>query len=324
MAHEIQLISDGIGLAIIGDPAAVDAFLTSAGMTSRALDGRRLTQMVGGMSAGPRVGSDVAESGGRWVKLTEVPAQVLDRYGLRAEGTSEEPTGALAGVMAQLALEQAMDEISEYLAGTGARIDDVLRAQPDTAVAGMIRAQAVIEEALTHRAGAGGIPEATLSTAQGTSLVIAYAQAYALRQFRALADKFEDAGTSDDRAAAAEQAASAAQEWLAVVARSLQLQDSLQVLELDRVLDSALEELDHYLEHLRFARSERLEDLSKVGTRLVERIDAAIAATRDEDLPDSAPSRTVIESRDRVAVAVRAFHDGLGIEGGHEALDALR
>ncbi|WP_062465678.1 hypothetical protein [Demequina maris] len=308
MAHEIQLISDGIGLAVIGDPAAVDAFLASAGMPSRELDTRRLSRVVGG----------------RWVKLTQVPAQVLDTYGLRANGTSDAPTGALAGVMAQLALEQARDEVDDYVAGTGTRIDDLLRAQADTAVAGMIRAQAAIEEALTHRADAGGIPETTLSTAQGTSLIVAYTQAYALRRLRALADRFEGAETSDDRAAAAEQAASAAQEWLAVVARSLQLQDSLQVLELDRMLDSALEELDHYLEHLRFARNERLEVLSKACTRLVERIDAAIAAARDAVAPDSALLRTVIESRDRVVVTVRDFEDGLGIESGREALDAHR
>ncbi|WP_062310187.1 hypothetical protein [Demequina rhizosphaerae] len=324
MAHEIQLISDGIGLAVIGDPAAVDAFLTSQNLPSRELDGRQLSRLEGRTSTKPQATADVAETSGRWVKLTQVPARVIDRYGLRANGTSEEPTGALAGVMAQIALKQAMDEINEYLVGTGTQIDDVLRAQPDTAVAGMIRAQGVIEEALTHRAGAGGIPKATLSTAQGTSLVIAYTQAYALRQLRALADTFEDAGTSDDRAAAAEQAASEAQEWLAVIARSFRLQDSLQVLELDRVLDAATDELDDHLEHLRFARGERLEVLSQAGTRLVERIDAAIAATRDEDLPDSAPSRTVIESRDLIVVAVRDFEDGLGIESGRESLDAHR
>jgi hypothetical protein len=38
MDNEIQLISDGDGLAVIGDPAAVEQFLVSDGLTSRGLD----------------------------------------------------------------------------------------------------------------------------------------------------------------------------------------------------------------------------------------------------------------------------------------------
>ena len=42
MNNEIQLISDGDGLAVIGDPAAVDRFLVSEGLPSKDLGLPRL------------------------------------------------------------------------------------------------------------------------------------------------------------------------------------------------------------------------------------------------------------------------------------------
>jgi len=45
---EIELISDGSGFAVIGDAAAVDRFLSSAGVASR---DSQLTRKLGGASA---------------------------------------------------------------------------------------------------------------------------------------------------------------------------------------------------------------------------------------------------------------------------------
>ena len=42
MDDEIQLISDGDGLAVIGDPAAVERFLVSEGLSSKDLGLPRL------------------------------------------------------------------------------------------------------------------------------------------------------------------------------------------------------------------------------------------------------------------------------------------
>ena len=42
MDNEIQLISDGDGLAVIGDPAAVERFLASEGLPSKDLGLPRL------------------------------------------------------------------------------------------------------------------------------------------------------------------------------------------------------------------------------------------------------------------------------------------
>jgi hypothetical protein len=61
-------------------------------------------------------------------------------------------------MMAQLALQQSMNEITGYLAAIDEKVDDVLRAQKDAVLADMIGVDLVIEEALTireHAAPAG-------------------------------------------------------------------------------------------------------------------------------------------------------------------------
>jgi hypothetical protein len=81
---------------------------------------------------------------------------------------------------------------------------------------------------------------------QATSMTIARTQAYALRQLGALAEKVEHKANIGDLAKTAKDAESEVREWLAVLARCFQLQDAIAVLELDRVLDAAPEELDQH------------------------------------------------------------------------------
>jgi hypothetical protein len=56
-----------------------------------------------------------------------------------------------AGIMAQFAMQQTMDEITDYLATIDAKVDDVLRAQKDAVLARMIGVGFVIEEAMAIR-----------------------------------------------------------------------------------------------------------------------------------------------------------------------------
>ena len=78
MGDEIELISDGDGLAIIGDTAAVERFLSSAGVPSKDLQlHQKLGSALNGGSGVAQAGSQLAASSGRWVKLTE--GQPTDR-----------------------------------------------------------------------------------------------------------------------------------------------------------------------------------------------------------------------------------------------------
>lgn len=83
MEQEIQLISDGDGVAVIGDPTAVDMFLSSANLSSKELPLGKLGSAArsGGAaragSAALETGAEIAANSGRWLKLTEESANAL-------------------------------------------------------------------------------------------------------------------------------------------------------------------------------------------------------------------------------------------------------
>ena len=87
--NEIQLISDGDGLAVIGDPTAVERFLRSAGQwsASKELDLRRLKPLLSIGSDVVHPVSEIAANSGHWVKLTEESARLVKEHGLMESKT---------------------------------------------------------------------------------------------------------------------------------------------------------------------------------------------------------------------------------------------
>lgn len=161
MDGEIQLISDGDGLAVIGSARDVELFLISEGLPSRELGLKRLKSIVETGAVAAQTGSQIAADSGRWVKLTEESARAIKKHGLRESSKTGLSTGVVkgpkgkgqiggfvefakdprtlltnpsvlagaAGIMAQAAMQQSMDEITDYLAaaqvynaGTGAAV----------------------------------------------------------------------------------------------------------------------------------------------------------------------------------------------------------
>lgn len=102
MDNEIQLISDGDGLAVIGNPADVERFLTSEGLSSRDLGVQRLESVLTAGACAAQTGSEVVANSGRWVKLTNESARLVEKYGLRKSATSGLSTGVLKGNSGQI------------------------------------------------------------------------------------------------------------------------------------------------------------------------------------------------------------------------------
>ena len=352
MDDDIQLISDGDGLAVIGSPMAVERFLVSEGLPSKDLGLPRLGSTLSAAAGAAQTGSEIAASSGRWVKLTPQSAQALKKYPLmkgsgpgvsravltengKIKGilelarpgsflTNPALLAGAAGLMAQLAMQQTMDEITDYLAAIDEKVDDVLRAQKDAVLADITGAGFVIEEAMTVREQVGRVSEVTWSKVQATSMTIARTQAYALRQLDALAEKMEHKTKIGDLAKASRDAESAVREWLAVLARCFQLHDAIAVLELDRVLDASPDELDRHRLALRAARQNRMELISRSTERLMARVDAAASTANTKVLLHPTASPAVVDSGNHVAIAVVEFHGRLGIERGRQSLDARR
>ena len=358
MNGEIQLISDGDGLAVIGNPTDVDLFLTSSGLASTEL--MPLSIAPSAMSTGGavlQVASEFAENYGRWAKLTKKSADDVRRIGLRQSSRTQLATGVVKGqkgrikgfvefvqapgtvaanllnpanlamvgaMMQQRSMENAMEEIKEYLVLIEAKVDDVLRAQEDSALAAVLGAELVIDEAVAIRQAVGRVSEVTWSKIQGTASIIASTQVYALRQLDALVDKVEGKTDFGEISKAVNSAQPKVQEWLAVLARSVQLQDALAVIELDRVLDASPEEMELHRLGIRAARKKRLTAIAHSTAQLVARFDAAANKANAEVLTHPRSSPKVVNACNHAAIAIVQFEETLGIDSGRASLIARR
>jgi hypothetical protein len=355
MDNEIQLISDDDGLMVIGNAADVDRFLIAEGLSSsKDLGPQWLKSVFGAGAAVAQAGSEFAAESGRWVKLTPKSAQLVKKYGLRESSKTGFSTGVVKGqkgqirgfvefvkgprsfltnpaalanaakLMSQVAMQQSMDEITDYLAAIDAKVEDVLRAQKDTALSRMIGVGLVIDETMTIREKRGRVDDIMWSKVQDAPTAIAETQVYALRQLDAIAEKMERQSKIGDLAGTAKEAESAVREWLAVLARCFQLQDAITVLELDRVLDASPEELDGHRLGLKAARKDRLELISLSTERLVARMNAVAGTANAKVLLHPTKSPAVVQSSNHVATCVHDLHGRLGIESGRRSSEARR
>lgn len=352
--EEIQLISDGDGLAVIGEPAAVELFLASEGLRSTELGLPRLANVLGTGGAAAQAGSEIAANSGRWVKLTKESAQLVKKHGLRENAKTGLSTGVVkgkkgqvkafvefakgpgaaltnpallagaAGIMAQLAMQQAMDEITDYLAVIDEKLDDVRRAQTNQVLARMDGVDLAVREAMSVRGSVGRVSDVTWSKVQATSTTVFDTQAYALRELDGLAEKLERKTKVGDLAKATGEAESEVQKWLAVLARCFQLHDAIALLELDRVLDASPDDPDRHRLGLKAARQDRLELISTRTERLLDRMDAAAGTANTKVLLHPAKAPAVVQASNQVSDAVIDFHDRLGIERDRQALEPRR
>jgi predicted transcriptional regulator len=352
--NELALISDGDGLAVIGESGAVERFIASVGQPSRDLELPRLKSVLATGAAATEAGSTIADSSGRWVKLTSESAQKMKQYEAMKGSTADvsrailtkdgktkhilefarsTPGAALtnpavlagaAGIMAQLAMQQTMDEITDYLAAIDEKVDDILRAQKDAVVARAIGAGMVIDEAMTIREHGGRVNEVTWSKVQTVPTTIAETQAYALRQLDALAEKLESKTAVGDLAKVAKEAEKSVLEWLAVLARCFQLQDAIAVLELDRVLTASPEDLDGHRLGLRAARQDRRVLISRQTERLLNRLDVVATMANTKVLLHPTTAGAIVRSSNHTSAALIDFDALLGIERDRTALEARR
>jgi hypothetical protein len=354
MNNDIAVLSDGDGLAVIGEPTAVERFIASAGLTSKDLGLPRLSSTLAAGGAATQAAAGVAANAGRWIKLTPRSAEALRKFEAMKGSTADvsraivthdgktkhilefaktSPTAVLAnpavltgaaGMMAQMAMQQAMDEITDYLAVIDEKVDDILRAQKDAVLARAIGAGLVIDEAMTIREHGGRVNEVTWSKVQTVPSTIADTQAYAVRQLDALAEKLESKTDIGDLADVAKDAEGSVQEWLAVLARCFQLQDAIAVLELDRVLTASPEDLDGHRLGLRAARQDRRDLISHTTERLMARLDAAASMANTKVLFHPTTAGAVVRSSNHVSGVLVDFDELLGIETDRAALEARR
>jgi len=335
---------------VIGEPNAVERFIASTGLSN--LPSERLGPAFTAIASAAQAGAEVASNSGRWVKLTKESAQNLQKYGLtptKTKGVSHamlgqrgsikkwlqiETAGAkltspamlsgAAGIMAQMAMQQTMDEIIDYLATIDAKLDDVLRAQTNQVLARLDGVDLAIREAMSVRGSVGRVSEVTWSKVQNSAQTIHEVQGYALRQLGDLADKIQQKNRISDLVDTAKEAEGEVQKWLVVLARCFELHDAVAVLELDRVFDASPDELDRHRLGLKSARQDRLELISGRTELLLSRMNAAVGMANSRVLFNPKQSPAVVKSSNHVAVEVHEFREVLRIESGRESAEARR
>ena len=345
MDNEIQLISDGDGLAVIGEPNAVETFLRAEGLcdVSKKFDLRRLRSLLAIGSDIAQATSEIAANSACWLKLTPESARLRKEHGLmetEIPGVShvmvgvpgkvknwlqaEEGVGSLltnpaalsgvAGLMAQVAGQQTMAEITNYLERIDAKVDDVLGKVDDTVLKDMRGARFQIRRAQTMRDHETRVTFDSWSEVQNAPGKLADVQGYALLQLEAIAKKLESKKRAGALATASEEARTEVQKWLAVLADSFRLQESFDVLALDKAMDESPAALNARRQGLEADRKDRLELISTHTMKLLTRMDAAVGSANKKLLWTRTKSLAVIDSGNDLALGVHEFHDLLGIE----------
>jgi hypothetical protein len=357
---ELELVSDGNGLAVIGEPNAIEQFMLdfdlvkvpSRPLVQAAVDGAHGGGGIAGLTL--QAGGQLAAESGRWLKLTEESAAKVREFGLQA--TKDNPAishamigkpgevqswiqvvstpaslltnpAALASIgtmMAQREMQRSIDELKKYLAQIDEKVDDILRAQKDAVLAEMIGVSLLVDDAITVRNEVGRVSEVTWSKIQGGAATIASTQAYAVRRLDALADKLESKSDMGNLVKVTQEAQASVEEWLAVIARSFQLQDQIGVLELDRVADTSPEELDRHRLGLHLARQNRLDVISKTCSQLIERMNEASSRANRKVLFNPFESPKVVHASNDVVVAVLELEKRLDLVTENEIAEARR
>ena len=357
MTDAIELICDGEGLAVLGDPTAVNRFLDSEGLRTQSQE-LRLERLGPALETGSNIAelvSDIYANTGRYVRLTKESAEDVRRFGLMptsVRGISHAMIGepgsiskwiqvedgpasllmnpavlsGVAGIMAQIARQQEVRALKEFLVSIDGKLDDLRRGQRDGILAKMDRAVSVIGEAMIIRER-GGDRETAWRKVENEVGTIAEVQANALRKIEALADKVGDV---DDGTGVGflrkttNEIESDVGVWLAVLAQCFRLENERTILELDHVLATNPRYWDGHRIGLSEALHEKRDEAVRRTTDLLERLDRAGAVARSNIILHAPAAHSVIDSVNTANGSLEKFHASLGGESHWKELARIR
>lgn len=348
MSEGLALFADDDGLAVVGNPELVQTFLDAHRLESREFDLGRLSSKLGAAAGATESASVAMANSGRWLKLTKESAAKVKEFGLtetETNGVKHAMIGArgsvkswlqvetravtqltnpailsgAAGIMSQMAMQQAMSEISDYLERIDEKLDDVLRAQKSAALAPLRGTALDLDEAMAIREARGRIDDITWSKLQGRSSSLSDVQGHALEQLDALAAKLARKTSLRGLAEASAEVRRDINEWLGVLARSVQLMDAVWVIEVDRVLDASPDELDRHRLGIQAGRRIRLQSIAEATQSALVRLDAAAQTANAKVLVHPAKAPAIATNCSEAAMAVVHLNHVLGIEDEAEA-----
>lgn len=339
---DIRVFTDDQGMLVLGDGASIDAWLSAAGLRAQARDVKKQALLAG--SKGFQVLGNSAAQSGRWVKLTEESAAKMAQYGgtgtgvlrgggkirhiLKFEDLSKASSLAnpqmltvVASVMTQMALEQAIQEITDYLAVIDSKIDDLLQDQKDQSIANLVGVAHMIDETMTIRDNVGMVTETTWSKVAGCAQDLVRAQGYALLKIEGLAKKLTETGDAVDAERLSVQLSNDLDEWTSILGNAVQLQDKLYVLELDRVMAERPETLESHRRGVIVARRMRLHDIETKLLQLNDSVQRSAQTVRGQKVLHPFSVSHTLQVLNDVNERMVHFAISIGIEAEHAKIE---
>ena len=350
--NEIELVSDGRGLLLIGESSAIERFIADLGLVGKSLPLPKMSDVLRNVGYAAQVASSWQANSGRWLQLTKESAEKLAAHGgLMTTNTPgvnhamigkpgaikswlqvvDSPSSLLsnpavlsgaAGIMAQMAMQQSMAEITDYLVKIDRKLDDVLSHQKNEVLARMDGVRLQIDEVMAVRGTVGRVNETTWSKIQNSSGIILETQGMALRKLGDLAVKLGKDKKVSELTKTFGELEKEVKVWVSVLAECFRLLDALAVIEIDRVLDSSPEELDQHRLGLETAREDRFLKIASSTHRLLESMNIATDLANLKVLYHPVDSKKVVETANRVAGEIEGVQELLAIGPGWEVVDA--
>lgn len=343
MDDNIELVSDGENLAVIGSQKAVERFLRSVGLLdiSKDLDTVKISVALGRGAEMAQAASEISARTGRYIKLTKESAGDMNRFGLmptKTKGVSHAMLGdpgkigkwlqveagngqmlgnpallsGAAGIMAQFARQHEAAELKELLIRIDEKLDDVRRRQRDEVLAKLDRVSDAIEDAMDVREHDGD-QQTAWEKVVAESAVIGEVRADSLRAIKALADKLSNNSGVGRLAKSMKEIEQEVAIWLAVLARCFQLDDEYQVLELEHVLATAPAAIDRHRLALNDSKQRRRNKVATKTQKLIIKMDEVGGFASSNVLLHSRSAQAVINSANQTSDSVEDFHRPLEI-----------
>lgn len=297
--------------------------------------------MVAGTGA-QAAGSVMVESG-RWVKLTKESAELVAKYGRNGReealqaGAVRQSNGriikhlkftqpgqlnpamltGIGGVMVQMALEQAVSEITDYLRELDAKLDDLLRDRKDQTVSELAGISHMIDETMLIYQQVGSISETTWSRVSGCPQDIATIQAYAIAKIKGLTEKVEREQDPKQVRPLTQQIRQEIRQWLGMLASEVRMQGRFSCILTARVCQEEPEQLEAHKKSIVLARDRRLAGIEQSLNALGKQLEANAGIVGGKVLLNPYSSPHAIADIESIASDLDAFAGTLQLEHIH-------
>ena len=295
---ELTVITGEEGALVIGPESELKRLSDKAelsAVTPQLL--RRASQLLAGIE-------DYQKESGRWLKLDAESAAYLKRMGIKpgdiragvvrtkdvGRGVASRNGGSLlkhlqfekaglltpaapmvlASMMQQAAVEKQMEQMQAYLEHIDAKLDEVLRFQKDSLAGEIDGVAEMLAEAALVLEDTAEVTDTQWATIAHLTADLAKLQGQVLRHLRAVAEKMARSKTSPGKVRATFQKTNHdAGLWFYELARTVQLQNQMYVLQLSRANAVEGEVAKDYAAAVARARQRRatrlLEDLTSIA-----------------------------------------------------------